>query len=79
MAKGKDDMCHIIYVLYISGMFGAEVTDKNDTLVTAANAIFVETGDKRAPAAVVGFQFQHSALHNLFMNITSSVGLVHIN
>lgn len=57
----------------VSGLFGAEITDKNETLVTAANAIFVENGEKKAPAAVVGFQFQHSALHNLFINITSSV------
>lgn len=57
----------------VLGISGSESFDRNETLVTAANAIFVESGEKKAPAAVVGFQFQHSALHNLFINITSTV------
>jgi hypothetical protein len=48
-------------------------TNFNDTLVTASHAIFHTEGSKSAPAAVVGFQFQHSALHTLFKNITSTV------
>lgn len=44
-----------------------------DIIVTASHAIF-HTEDKRsAPVAVVGFQFQHSALLTLFKNITSNV------
>ncbi|XP_046661084.1 voltage-dependent calcium channel subunit alpha-2/delta-3 isoform X3 [Homalodisca vitripennis] len=68
-----DDPERFVYsVPFSSGILGSEVPDRNETLVTAANAIFVENGDKKAPAAVVGFQFQHSALHNLFINITHS-------
>lgn len=44
-----------------------------DIIVTASHAIF-HTEDKRsAPVAVVGFQFQHSALLTLFKNTTSNV------
>lgn len=44
-----------------------------DVVVTASHAIF-HTEDKRsAPVAVVGFQFQHSALLTLFKNTTSNV------
>ncbi|CAH1392782.1 unnamed protein product [Nezara viridula] len=46
--------------------------DKNDTLVTATHAVFHSEGSREAPAAVVGFQFHHSALFALFKNITSS-------
>lgn len=46
-----------------------------DLIVTASHAIF-HTEDKRAaPVAVVGFQFQHSALLTLFKNTTSNVRL----
>ncbi|XP_034237810.1 voltage-dependent calcium channel subunit alpha-2/delta-3 isoform X4 [Thrips palmi] len=47
---------------------------KNGTLVTASHAVFHYDSHKgtRAPAAVVGFQVQHSALHTLFTNITST-------
>ncbi|XP_044741328.1 voltage-dependent calcium channel subunit alpha-2/delta-3 isoform X3 [Chrysoperla carnea] len=54
-----------------------DVGDKKDTLVTATHAIVkTENGREkiRAPAAVVGFQFLHSALYTLFKNITSSCG-----
>ncbi|XP_029036420.2 voltage-dependent calcium channel subunit alpha-2/delta-3 isoform X2 [Osmia bicornis bicornis] len=44
----------------------------NTTLVTASRAIFIETRKAKAPAAVVGFQFQHTALQGLFQNITFS-------
>ncbi|XP_017069112.1 voltage-dependent calcium channel subunit alpha-2/delta-3 isoform X6 [Drosophila eugracilis] len=42
----------------------------SEILVTASHAIFHNEGGKTAPAAVVGFQFQHSALYKLFHNIT---------
>lgn len=44
-----------------------------DTLVTATHAIFHTEEKKSAPVAVVGFQFQHSAMYTLFKNITSNV------
>lgn len=40
--------------------------------MTASHAIFHTEGGKSAPAAVVGFQFQHSALFTLFKNITGT-------
>lgn len=45
---------------------------RNDTLVTASHAVFHRESGKTTPAAVVGFQFQHSAMHALFRNITES-------
>ncbi|CAH0395037.1 unnamed protein product [Bemisia tabaci] len=45
---------------------------ENATLVTASHAIFHTNRGHKAPAAVVGLQFQHSTLHSLFMNITYS-------
>ncbi|XP_012275894.1 voltage-dependent calcium channel subunit alpha-2/delta-3 isoform X2 [Orussus abietinus] len=42
----------------------------NNTLVTASRAIFISKKQAKAPAAVVGFQFLHSALQSLFLNIT---------
>lgn len=50
-----------------------DMEDKTDTLVTASHAIFINDDVRSAPAAVVGYQFQHSALYNLFKNITSKV------
>ncbi|KAH8402487.1 hypothetical protein KR009_012344 [Drosophila setifemur] len=44
----------------------------SEILVTASHAIFHNDGGKSAPAAVVGFQFQHSALYKLFHNITGN-------
>ncbi|KAG9433939.1 voltage-dependent calcium channel subunit alpha-2/delta-3 precursor [Apis mellifera carnica] len=44
----------------------------NTTLVTASRAIFIDTERAKAPVAVVGFQFQHTALQGLFQNITFS-------
>ena len=46
-------------------------------LVTATHAVFVEHKGHRAPAAVVGLQFQHSTLASHFQNITSTVSLVY--
>lgn len=51
------------------GVAGAE----EGVLVTASHAIFKEEGTKKAPAAVVGFQFYHSALQTLFNKTTTTV------
>ncbi|XP_031332073.1 voltage-dependent calcium channel subunit alpha-2/delta-3 isoform X2 [Photinus pyralis] len=51
-----------------------DVGDENNTLVTASHAIFKDDGTRKAPAAVVGFQFYHSALRSLFTKITSTCG-----
>ncbi|XP_054277448.1 voltage-dependent calcium channel subunit alpha-2/delta-3-like isoform X1 [Macrosteles quadrilineatus] len=42
------------------------------TQVMATHAVFVEHKGHRAPAAVVGLQFQHSVLASHFINITSA-------
>ncbi|XP_014246185.1 voltage-dependent calcium channel subunit alpha-2/delta-4 isoform X2 [Cimex lectularius] len=42
------------------------------TLVTATHAIFLEHKGHKAPAAVVGLQFQHSTLSSHFRNVTSA-------
>lgn len=50
--------------------------DVKSTLVTASQAVFVvskENNKKKAAAAVVGYQFKHSALQELFTNITKQV------
>lgn len=44
-------------------------------MVTASHAVFHGDGHKKAPAAVVGFQFKHERLSEWFENITSSVSL----
>lgn len=43
-----------------------------DPLVTATHAVFIEHKGHRAPAAVVGLQYQHSHLVAHFHNITST-------
>ncbi|KAL6257421.1 hypothetical protein P5V15_010993 [Pogonomyrmex californicus] len=48
-----------------------DAADAADPLVTATHAIFIGKGHK-APAAVVGLQFQHSSLATHFVNITST-------
>ncbi|XP_076242434.1 voltage-dependent calcium channel subunit stolid isoform X2 [Calliopsis andreniformis] len=48
-----------------------DAADSPNPLVTATHAIFVGKGHK-APAAVVGLQFQHSSLASHFVNITST-------
>ncbi|XP_030748608.1 voltage-dependent calcium channel subunit alpha-2/delta-3 isoform X3 [Sitophilus oryzae] len=40
-------------------------------LLTAAHAVFVEHKGHRAPAAVVGLQYQHASIAAHFLNITS--------
>ncbi len=49
------------------------VDDADNALVTASHAIFLSEDGRSAPAGVVGYQFQHSALYKLFKNITSKV------
>ncbi|XP_018330048.1 voltage-dependent calcium channel subunit alpha-2/delta-3-like isoform X2 [Agrilus planipennis] len=51
-----------------------DIGDNNNTLVTASQAIFKEDSQKKAPAAVVGYQFYHSALHVRFSQITNNCG-----
>lgn len=47
-------------------------SNRNDTLVTATHAVFHKENGKSAPVAVVGFQFQHSAMVTHFRNITNN-------
>ncbi|KXJ79946.1 hypothetical protein RP20_CCG027437 [Aedes albopictus] len=65
--NGKDDDDKDSYVYSVPFDAG----NRNDTLVTASNAIFHNDGGKETPVAVVGFQFHHSAMYTLFKNITS--------
>ncbi|KAK4887644.1 hypothetical protein RN001_003915 [Aquatica leii] len=46
----------------------------NDTLVTASNAIFRESGARKSPVAVVGFQLNHYLLESIFKKTTSECG-----
>ncbi|XP_011876387.1 PREDICTED: voltage-dependent calcium channel subunit alpha-2/delta-3 isoform X2 [Vollenhovia emeryi] len=58
------------YVDPDSFVFSVPIEDEgadNTTLVTASRAVFIK---KKAPAVVVGFQFQHTALQALLQNIT---------
>lgn len=54
--------------------FDSGYTSKtNATLVTATHAIFIDhRGHNKAPAAVVGLQYQHDSLARHFKNITSA-------
>lgn len=57
--------------------FDSGYNGKNSsTLVTAAHAIFIEHRGHKAPAAVVGLQFQHESLAKHFINITSAVSII---
>ncbi|XP_070491988.1 voltage-dependent calcium channel subunit alpha-2/delta-3 isoform X2 [Chironomus tepperi] len=50
-----------------------DAANRNDTLVTATHAVFhTESEHRMAPVAVVGFQFQHTAMYGFFKNITGS-------
>lgn len=46
---------------------------QENPLITATHAVFVEHNGHRAPAAVVGIQYQHTTLASHFLNITSKV------
>lgn len=63
-----------INVILISMIIELFIADTVDPLVTATHAIFIGKGHK-APAAVVGLQFQHSSLATHFVNITSTVNI----
>ncbi|XP_035206488.1 voltage-dependent calcium channel subunit alpha-2/delta-3-like isoform X2 [Stegodyphus dumicola] len=45
---------------------------RGSSLVTASQAIFLGKGKKKAPAAVVGVQFQHAAFKERFLNMTGT-------
>ncbi|XP_073958465.1 voltage-dependent calcium channel subunit straightjacket isoform X11 [Choristoneura fumiferana] len=66
------------YVDPLSYVYSVEMsTDKfplnvSVAVVTAAHAVFHGDGHRKAPAAVVGFQFRHDRLSEWFNNITSS-------
>ncbi|XP_045527355.1 voltage-dependent calcium channel subunit alpha-2/delta-3 isoform X3 [Pieris brassicae] len=66
------------YVDPLSYVYSVEMnTEKfplnvSSALVTAAHAVFHSDGHRKAPAAVVGFQFKHERLTEWFDNITSS-------
>lgn len=53
--------------------FNGNPSANQNTLVTASHAIFHTEDKKSAPVAVVGYQFQFSALYSLFKNTTSKV------
>lgn len=67
------------YVDPLSFVYSVELsTEKfplnvSNALVTAAHAVFHGDGHRKAPAAVVGFQFKHERLSEWFQNITSAV------
>lgn len=61
------------YMEYIFMLYILLLEGDSEIIVTATNAIFHNESSKSAPAAVVGFQFQHSALYKLFHNITGNV------
>ncbi|XP_011334434.1 voltage-dependent calcium channel subunit alpha-2/delta-3 isoform X3 [Ooceraea biroi] len=60
------------YILPESFVFSVPIQNGagNTTLVTASRAIFIENERAKAPVAVVGYQFQYSALQALFQNTT---------
>lgn len=66
------------YVDPLSYVYSADLsTDKfplnvSAAMVTASHAVFHSDGHRKAPAAVVGFQFKHERLSEWFENITSS-------
>lgn len=51
-----------------------DIGSYGNPLITATHAVFVEHKGHRAPAAVVGLQYQHATLALHFQNITSKVG-----
>ncbi|XP_026319490.1 voltage-dependent calcium channel subunit alpha-2/delta-3 isoform X5 [Hyposmocoma kahamanoa] len=66
------------YIDPLSYVYSVDLnTDKfplnvNTATITAAHAVFHGDSHKKAPAAVVGFQFKHERLQEWFENITSS-------
>ncbi|CAH2050712.1 unnamed protein product, partial [Iphiclides podalirius] len=66
------------YVEPLSYVYSAQLStaraplNVSTAMVTAAHAVFHGDGHRKAPAAVVGFQFKHERLSEWFENITSS-------
>ncbi|KAJ0182369.1 hypothetical protein K1T71_001738 [Dendrolimus kikuchii] len=66
------------YIDPLSYVYSANLnTDKfplnvSNAMVTASHAVYHGDGHRKAPAAVVGFQFKHERLSEWFDNITSS-------
>lgn len=76
--QGLYNQIYILKLEYSDNWIGVIFTDDspidvNNILVTASHAIFHSEDKKSAPSAVVGYQFQHSALQALFKNITTNV------
>lgn len=72
------------YIDPLSYVYSVDLnTDKfplnvNTATITAAHAVFHGDGHRKAPAAVVGYQFKHERLQEWFENITSSVSAKNI-
>lgn len=64
----------VYYILFLFSIPDDTRFDAKNLRVTASHAIFHTEDKMAAPVAVVGYQFQHSALLALFQNITSNVG-----
>lgn len=62
-----------IFINFLSYASSYCLENEYESIITASHAIYVSEGSNSAAAAVVGFQFQLTALYKLFMNITSNV------
>ncbi|CAG9772800.1 unnamed protein product [Ceutorhynchus assimilis] len=51
-----------------------EIGEANNTLVTVSSGVFKEDGSRKAPVAVVGYQFYHQSLYNIFKKTTINCG-----
>ncbi|XP_050299569.1 voltage-dependent calcium channel subunit alpha-2/delta-3 isoform X2 [Anthonomus grandis grandis] len=51
-----------------------EAGEANNTLVTVSSGVFKEDGGRKAPVAVVGYQFYHASFYNFFKKITINCG-----
>lgn len=56
----------VFSIVFLSG-------DDRDTLITASNAVFLDSAGRKAPAAVVGFQFYRTQFYEYFKNVTNNV------
>lgn len=65
-----DPLSYVYSVVLNTDKFPLNVSQ---AMVTASHAVFHGDGHRKAPAAVVGFQFKHERLSEWFENITSSV------
>lgn len=53
-----------------------EIEDEQNVLVTGSYAIFPEDGGKEAAGSVVGFQFSHAKLKELFLETIKNVSTI---